>query len=212
MYTVKEIYYTIQCEGAQTGHPAVFCRFAGCNLWSGREQDRASAQCRFCDTDFRGGERYEEQDLFGKILAEWGSTLAMSDCAVSKVGSHPLCVFTGGEPALQLTESLIMRLIRANFSVAVETNGTLPLPDGVYWRTVSPKAGTTLKQTWGNEMKVVWPQQDLDLDYLRSLSFKHFYLQPMDGVDGAVQQTIDKVLQDPRWNLSLQTHKTVGLR
>ena len=212
MFTVKEIFYTVQGEGAQAGHPAVFCRFSGCNLWSGKEEDRAKATCRFCDTDFRGGKRYTEQELIEAIRTTWGGVASMSDCAVSKVGSHPLCVFTGGEPALQLTESLIMGLIRENMSVAVETNGTIPLPPGAYWRTVSPKAGTILKQTSGNELKLVWPQPDIDTEYLRSLPFKHFYLQPMDGTEGALDATITKVLSDPRWNLSLQTHKMVGLR
>jgi 7-carboxy-7-deazaguanine synthase (Cx14CxxC type) len=211
MFKIKEIFYTIQGEGRNTGRPAVFCRFVGCNLWSGREQDRASAQCRFCDTDFLGGFSCDEDTLVDKILSAWGDTGTMADCAQSKAGTNPLVVFTGGEPGLQLTESLLFRMRQANFNVAVETNGTVALPEGVYHITVSPKAGTTLVQTHGHELKVVWPQP-FDLNELYAMDFRDRYLQPMGGVDGSVELTVRAVLNNPGWKLSLQTHKIIGVR
>lgn len=209
---VKEIFYTIQGEGANTGRPAVFCRFAGCNLWSGREKDRATAECRFCDTKFVGGTTYTEEGLVDAIREAWGDTGGMADCAKGlSGGGKPLCVLTGGEPGLQITESFMHKLRLAGFSVAVETNGTIAMPEGVYWITVSPKAGTKIVQRSGHELKVVWPQP-LDLAELRKMDFKIYYLQPMDGFPNSVQITIDAVMKNPGWHLSLQTHKIVGLR
>jgi len=211
MFKVKSVFYTVQGEGARSGTPAVFCRFAGCNLWSGREQDRASATCSFCDTDFLGFSLYDERALVDKIKSTWGGSMQQSDYAEGFRGVRPLCVFTGGEPGLQITETLISLVIKQGFSVAVETNGTVNLPDGTYWRTVSPKSGTRIKQVWGSELKVAWPQPGVDLEKLLTLDFKHFYLQPIDGVDGSTETTIAHVLRDPRWSLSLQTHKWVNL-
>ena len=209
---VKEVFYTIQGEGHSAGRPAVFCRFVGCNLWSGREQDRATAICRFCDTDFLGGEDFTEDELIEKIVDTWGRVGDLDDCAkgIKSVGT-PFVVFTGGEPGLQITGSLIYKLRRKLFQVAVETNGTIKLPEGVYWITMSPKVGTEIKQTKGHEIKVVWPQ-DIDLSELKSLDYMYYYLQPMDGHPGSLQTTIDAVLQNPGWRLSLQTHKMIGTR
>ena len=195
---VKRIFKSIQGEGYYTGMVAVFCRFSGCNLWSGRGEDRLRSVCQFCDTDFLGGESYGEVELVEAIVSAWGE------------GSNPFVVFTGGEPGLQLTKSLLDSLFGKGFRIAVETNGTTTLPEGEYWRTVSPKHGSTLKQTWGDELKVVWPQ-DLDLSQLKTLRFKHFYLQPMAGEPEALQQTLSTVLSDPSWRLSLQTHKFIGV-
>lgn len=211
MFKVKDVFYTVQGEGARSGTPAVFCRFSGCNLWSGKESDRHKSKCSFCDTDFLGHTLYNEHELVETITSTWQNSLYMSDYASGTKGCHPLCVFTGGEPGLQLTKELIKRVIQKGFSVAVETNGTILLPPGVYWRTVSPKAGNAVVQTWGCELKVPWPQPDLDLDQLLSLNFKHFYLQPIDGIENSVEITIQRVLRDPRWSLSLQTHKWVNL-
>ena len=197
---IKEVFFTIQGEGEHTGRPAVFCRFSGCNLWSGREKDRASAVCQFCDTNFVGGDTYTEAELIQVI----------NDCWGGKSG-RKFVVFTGGEPALQLTSTMIHRLQRDGFDVAVESNGSLPLPSGVYWRTISPKAGADLVETRGSELKVVWPQ-DLDLDMLERLDFHIRYLQPMDGHEGSTKMCIDAVMQRPNWRLSLQTHKWAGIR
>ena len=206
---IKEIFYSIQGEGHNTGRPAVFVRFVGCNLWSGREQDRHKAQCRFCDTDFLGGDDYTEDELVDKVLATWGSPGGLDDCAKGvTVSGSPFVVFTGGEPGLQLTASLIHRLRCLHFDVAVETNGTVPLPEGVYWVTVSPKAGTELVTTKGNEIKLVWPQP-YDLPALEKMDFRYFYLQPMDGISGAVDNTVRTVLVHPRWRLSLTTQKII---
>jgi 7-carboxy-7-deazaguanine synthase (Cx14CxxC type) len=210
---VKEVFYTLQGEGRNTGRPAVFCRFVGCNLWSGREQDRATAICKFCDTDFLGGQDYSENGLVEKIASTWGVVGDLDDCAKGVAsGGKPLVVFTGGEPGLQLSESLIHRLRRMNFDVAVETNGTIELPNGVYWITMSPKACAPIRQTFGHEIKVVWPQDGINLKDLERLDYRDHYLQPMAGVDGALQATIDTCLKNPKWHLSLQTHKTIGVR
>lgn len=209
---IKEIFYTIQGEGHSVGRPAVFCRFVGCNLWSGREQDRATAICQFCDTDFLGGFDCEEDDLVDRIVDTWGRSGDLDDCAKGiKSTGAPFVVFTGGEPGLQLTASLIDKLRRKYFDVAVETNGTIKLPDGVYWITMSPKSGAEIKQTKGHEIKVVWPQ-DIDLNELKSLDYRYFYLQPMAGHPGALQKTIEAVLKNPGWRLSTQTHKMIGIR
>lgn len=197
---VKEIFYTIQGEGRNAGSPAVFCRFAGCNLWSGLEKDRSSAQCQFCDTDFVGGKKYTERELVSVIDSMW-----------PKKQNNKFVVFTGGEPALQVTSGLIYHLQRSGFKVSIETNGTLPLPDGVYWKTVSPKAGTDLLITTGSEIKVVWPQE-IDLTQLEKLNFRHRYLQPMDGYPNSTNITLEQVMKTPSWKFSLQTHKIIGVR
>ena len=205
-YAVKEIFLTLQGEGMQAGRRAVFLRLAGCNLWTGREQDRATAQCTFCDTDFVGmdgenGGRYEAAALAGKVAALWES------------GERPLVVITGGEPMLQLDAALIDALHARGFEIAVETNGTLPAPAGLDWVCVSPKAGTEVVQRSGDELKLVWPQSGTDPEALLGWDFRHFLIQPMDCADAAAarQAAIDYVLAHPRWRLSLQTHKLLGL-
>jgi 7-carboxy-7-deazaguanine synthase len=205
-YAVKEIFLTLQGEGMQAGRRAVFLRLAGCNLWSGREQDRADAQCRFCDTDFVGldgenGGRYEAGSLAGKVAALWVE------------GTRPLVVITGGEPMLQLDDALIEALHARGFEIAVETNGTLPAPAGIDWICVSPKAGTDVVQRSGDELKLVWPQPGIDPAALLGWDFRHFLIQPMDcaDADAARASAIALVMRDPRWRLSLQTHKYLGL-
>lgn len=199
---VKEIFYSLQGEGANTGRPAVFCRFTGCNLWSGQEKDRAKAICKFCDTDFVGGQDYTEDDLVTRLFAEWPA----------RVEDVRVFVFTGGEPGLQLTASFIAKMKNyAPCDLAIETNGTIELPFYNVHLTVSPKHGTELKQTWGDELKVIWPQP-FQLAELEALSFKDFYLQPMDGYPGAQAETLRTVLENPAWKLSLQTHKFLGIR
>ena len=205
-YAVKEIFLTLQGEGMQAGRRAVFLRLAGCNLWTGREQDRATAQCTFCDTDFVGmdgenGGRYEAAALADKVAALWES------------GERPLVVITGGEPMLQLDAALIDALHARGFEIAVETNGTLPAPAGLDWICVSPKAGTEVVQRSGDELKLVWPQSGTDPEALLGWDFRHFLIQPMDCADAAAarQAAIDYVLAHPRWRLSLQTHKLLGL-
>jgi len=209
-YQVKEIFYTLQGEGANAGRPAVFCRFAGCNLWSGREADRAEAVCRFCDTDFVGTD--------GPDGGRFTDAAALADAIQSRwtgaTGGQRLVVFTGGEPLLQLDAPLIAAMHARGFEIAVETNGTIAAPAGIDWLCVSPKAGAPLKQTAGNELKVVVPQPGLVLDELATLAFERFYLQPMDGPAAAdnTQWAIDACLRDPRWRLSVQTHKVIGIR
>ena len=205
-YAVKEMFLTLQGEGMQAGRRAVFLRMAGCNLWSGREADRARAQCRFCDTDFVGtdgenGGRYEAGALAERAAALWGR------------GARPLVVVTGGEPTLQLDAPLIDALHAAGFEIAIETNGTLPAPAGLDWICVSPKAGTEIVQRRGNELKLVWPQAGIDPAELLGWDFDHFLIQPMDCVDAAAARAaaIDYVMRHPRWALSLQTHKLLGL-
>ncbi len=207
-YAVKEMFKTLQGEGAQAGRAAVFCRFAGCNLWSGREEDRARAQCRFCDTDFigtdgEGGARFADADALADALAvTWGPET-----------ENRFVVFTGGEPLLQLDPALIVAAHARGFFIAVETNGTLPAPAGIDWICVSPKAGTDLVQRTGAELKLVFPQAGIDPQGLCGLDFRHFFLQPMDGPDAA-RNTRDAVaycLAHPLWRLSLQTHKMIGI-
>ena len=209
MYSVKEIFYTLQGEGANTGSPAVFLRFAGCNLWSGREQDRASAVCRFCDTDFvstdgPGGGRFASaESLADAVLAAW-------PCGIEK---HRLTVCTGGEPLLQLDMPLLHALHARGFRVAIETNGTKPVPEGVDWVCVSPKAGAPLVVERGDELKLVFRQAGAEPERFERLTFEHFFLQPMDGPERA-QNTALSVLycrEHPRWRLSLQTHKLIGI-
>lgn len=208
MYSVKEIFYTLQGEGAQAGRPAVFCRFAGCNLWSGRESDRASAVCQFCDTDFVGtdgvlGAKYPTADsLAATIDAQW-----------PQQHSHKYVVFTGGEPLLQLDDALIMAMHAHGFEIAIETNGTLPVPKGIDWVCVSPKQGAELVVTKGDEIKVVIPQQAQELAAYADMDFRHFFLQPMDGPDKQhnTHLAINTCKSNPQWRLSLQTHKLLQI-
>ena len=209
MYTVKEIFYTLQGEGANTGRPAVFCRFSGCNLWTGREADRATAICDFCDTDFVGvgpdGGRFATAELLADaVAARWPSDAS----------SGRFVVCTGGEPLLQLDAPAIDALHARGFEVAVETNGTMEPPPGLDWICVSPKARAPLVMRRGNELKVVFPQPDQDPATLESLAFDHFFLQPMDGplVAENTRAAMQYCLAHPRWKLSLQTHKLLGIR
>lgn len=208
-YSIKEIFYTLQGEGAHAGRPAVFCRFAGCNLWTGREADRANAVCTFCDTDFvgtdgeRGGKFREPGALAAEIDGLWPATHAASKYVV----------FTGGEPLLQLDRPLIEAMHARGFTIAIETNGTLPVPEGVDWVCVSPKMGAELAVAKGNELKVVIPQAGQDLSAYEHLDFEHFYVQPMDGPLAArnTRLAIETCRSNPRWKLSLQTHKLLQI-
>jgi 7-carboxy-7-deazaguanine synthase len=208
-YAVKEIFLTLQGEGAQAGRTAVFCRFAGCNLWSGREADRASAQCRFCDTDFvgtdgtRGGSYPSTRELVDAIEQEWG-----------RGRDHRFVVLTGGEPLLQADAALLDGLHARGFAIAVETNGTIDPPAGLDWICVSPKAGTELRIRSGQEMKLVFPQPGAPPEAFASLAFERFSLQPMDGPELAdnTARAVDYCLHHPQWRLSLQTHKALGIR
>jgi 7-carboxy-7-deazaguanine synthase (Cx14CxxC type) len=207
VYAVKEIFLTLQGEGGQAGRAAVFCRFAGCNLWSGREVDRLSAVCQFCDTDFvgadgPGGGRFADAGALADAIAQaWTGE------------GHRLVVCTGGEPLLQLDAALIEALHARGFEIAVETNGTLPAPAGIDWICVSPKAGTRLQQRTGQELKLVFPQAGIEPKALEGLAFERLYLQPMDGPDAAAntQAAIAYCLARPRWRLSVQTHKLLGI-
>jgi 7-carboxy-7-deazaguanine synthase (Cx14CxxC type) len=207
-YAVKELFLTLQGEGAQTGRRAVFLRFAGCNLWTGREQDRTSAVCSFCDTDFVGTD--------GEGGGKFATAEALADAAAACWGDtrdHRLIVCTGGEPLLQLDPPLIDALHARGFSIAVETNGTQPAPEGLDWICVSPKADAPLALTSGNELKLVYPQIKAMPERFEGLAFEHFFLQPMDGPDQAanIQAAIAYCLAHPRWRLSLQTHKLTGI-
>jgi 7-carboxy-7-deazaguanine synthase len=209
-YAVKEIFYTLQGEGAQTGRAAVFCRFAGCNLWSGREADRATAICKFCDTDFAdtngpgGGKFASAAELAAAVNEKW-----IGD----RVWGKRFVVCTGGEPLLQLDKALISALHALDFEIAVETNGTIVAPAGLDWICVSPKAGAELKQRRGDEIKLIYPQPGAEPDALEGLAFKHFFLQPMDGADreANTKATLRYCLAHPKWRLSLQTHKILGI-
>lgn len=208
-YTVKEIFYTLQGEGAHTGRPAVFCRFAGCNLWTGREQDRATAICDFCDTDFvgvgpDGGKFATPQALADAVAAAWPA----------EDDGQPYVVCTGGEPLLQLDEPAINALHERSFQVAVESNGTRPAPRTLDWICISPKAGAPLVQASGDELKLVFPQKGAPPEQFASLDFSHFYLQPMDGpgIEANTRAAVAYCLAHPRWRLSMQTHKLLGLR
>jgi 7-carboxy-7-deazaguanine synthase (Cx14CxxC type) len=208
-YAVKEIFYTLQGEGAQTGRAAVFCRFSGCNLWSGREEDRAGAACRFCDTDFigtdgAGGGRFETAAaLAAAVAARWPHADQ----------GRRFVVVTGGEPLLQVDRALIEALHQEQFEIAVETNGTQTAPDGLDWVCVSPKAGAELRLLSGDELKLVFPQTGLEPERFEALAFRHFFLQPMDGPEQAVNMraAVEYCMRHPQWRLSLQTHKILGI-
>jgi len=206
-YTVHEIFFTLQGEGANTGRPAVFCRFAGCNLWSGREADRASAICRFCDTEFVGA---------GPDGGSFGTADALVDAVVARWPSseRPFVVCTGGEPLLQVDAGLVEAFHRRHCEVAIETNGTRVPPPGIDWVCVSPKANAPLVLTSGDELKLVYPQDGGEPERYESLAFRHFFLQPMDGPvrDENTRKAIEYCLRHPRWRLSVQTHKVLGLR
>ncbi len=210
-YSVKEIFLTLQGEGAQAGRAAVFCRFSGCNLWSGRETDRAQATCRFCDTDFRGvhgpggGKFTTADELADRIRATWPRN--------SDPLARPLVVCTGGEPLLQLDPALIDALHHRGFAVAVETNGTCPAPSDLDWICVSPKGGTEIHIEQGNELKLVYPQANTQPEQFEHLDFTHFFLQPMDGPELAAntEEAIAYCLRHPRWRLSPQMHKLLGI-
>jgi 7-carboxy-7-deazaguanine synthase (Cx14CxxC type) len=209
-YAIKELFYSLQGEGANAGRPAVFCRFAGCNLWSGREEDRSAAVCRFCDTDFvgtdglDGGRFATARELAAAILSRWAGAGA----------AKPFVVCTGGEPLLQLDEPLVGAMHDAGLEVAVETNGTRPPPSGLDWICVSPKADAELVLKAGNELKLVFPQAGADPARFENLRFAHFFLQPMDGPERErnTRLAIAYCLRHPRWRLSLQTHKLMGIR
>ena len=205
-YAIKEIYYTLQGEGFHTGRPAVFCRFSGCNLWSGREEDRHKAICQFCDTDFWGtdginGGKYTASELRDKILSLW------------PLNDRPFIVFTGGEPALQLDEQLINELKKVHAEVAIETNGTLPLIEGIDWICVSPKAHTEIVVQNGNELKIVYPQHGIHPKDFENFSFDYFFLQPMDNENrnANTEDCIDYCKSHPQWRLSMQTHKYLNI-
>ena len=207
-YRIKEIYFTQQGEGKNTGKNFVFVRFSGCNLWSGKEKNRESAICKFCDTDFYGvdgvnGGIYKAEELVGMIKSLW-----MAD-------SSPIsAVLTGGEPLLQLDDELIQELKKEDIYIAIETNGTLLAPDGIDWICMSPKAGTEIKLRSGSEIKVVYPQKDLDPDKFSDLDFENFFIQPMDSkeLESNVAKSIKFCMDNPKWRLSLQTHKILGIR
>ncbi len=208
-YAVKECFLTLQGEGVQSGSRAVFLRFAGCNLWSGREADRGSAVCQFCDTDFvgtdgvGGGKFANADDLAAHVATLWGEGR-----------ERRLVVVTGGEPMLQLDRDLVDSLHAAGFRIAVESNGTIAATPGIDWLCISPKAGSTVIQQAGDELKLVWPQTEIDLDALEAWNFAHFLIQPMDCADrdGALAAAIAVVMERPHWRLTLQAHKTIGLR
>jgi 7-carboxy-7-deazaguanine synthase len=209
-YAVKSVFYTLQGEGAHAGRPAVFCRFAGCNLWSGREEDRRTATCRFCDTEFvgtdgPGGGRFRSaEELAGAVASHWPGPPSQA---------RPFVVCTGGEPLLQLDDRLVAALHEQGFEIAVETNGTVRPPRGLDWVTVSPKAGSGLFLRAGQELKLVFPQAGLPPETVQGLDFDHFFLQPMDGPDAEANTrlALRYCLENPRWRLSLQIHKILGI-
>lgn len=208
-YAVKELFLTLQGEGVQAGRRAVFVRFAGCNLWSGREQDRADAACNFCDTDFvgvdgdGGGKFADAEALADTVERAWGA---------GRDGRYT--VITGGEPMLQLDAALIDALHARGFEIGVESNGTIAAPEGIDWLCISPKGANPLAQTSGDELKLVWPQDGVDIDALERLQFRHFLVQPMDCANGeaAKQAAIALAMDRPKWRLTLQAHKALGLR
>ena len=205
-YAIKEIYYTLQGEGHHSGKPAIFCRFSGCNLWSGREEDRHKAICQFCDTDFWGtdgenGGKYTDTELVEKILGLWPAD------------HHPFIVFTGGEPALQLDDELLFELKKVSAEVAIETNGTLALPSGIDWICMSPKANTDIVVTTGDEIKIIYPQAGINPLDFEHLDYGHFYIQPMDNSfqDENTKAAIAFCKANPKWKLSIQTHKLLNI-
>ena len=208
-YKVKEIFYTLQGEGGQSGRPAVFCRFSGCNLWTGREKDREKAICQFCDTDFwgtdgvNGGKYKTAQELAQKVKSLWPSSGA----------GKPYVVCTGGEPGLQMDKKLVDAFHTETLEIAIETNGTVPLPEGIDWICLSPKANTELVILKGHELKLVFPQKGAEPERFTHLDFDNLYLQPMDGVfqKNNIQLTLDYCLKNPQWKLSLQTHKILNI-
>ncbi len=208
-YAVKELFLTLQGEGVNAGRRAVFVRFAGCNLWSGREQDRATAVCRFCDTDFvgtdgaGGGKFSDAGSLADAVAAAWGAGT-----------ERRFVVLTGGEPMLQVDDAIVDALHALSFEIAIESNGTLPAHPGIDWVCISPKAGSTVVQRSGDELKLVWPQPGSDAVAMEAWDFAHFLVQPMDDVRGAenVAAAVDFAMARPKWRLSLQTHKALGLR
>jgi 7-carboxy-7-deazaguanine synthase (Cx14CxxC type) len=208
-YSVKEIFYTLQGEGANSGTPAVFCRLSGCNLWSGLQRDRSRAVCRFCDTEFvgtdgqGGGKFLSAEQLAGRLIREWPSGYP----------KRRFVVLTGGEPALQVDKELVDALHLRDFQIAIETNGTLPLPPGIDWICVSPKAGTTLSIVAGDELKLVYPQNGAEPHKYEALQFRHFFLQPMDGPSGKTNTdlAVDYCKAHPNWRLSIQSHKVIGI-
>jgi 7-carboxy-7-deazaguanine synthase (Cx14CxxC type) len=213
-YAVKELFYTLQGEGANTGRAAVFCRFAGCNLWTGREEDRATAVCTFCDTDFVG----TDGDGGGKFRTAGDLASAIGRCwsrgTGARAGGRPFVVCTGGEPLLQVDSALVQALHAQGFEIAVETNGTQLPPNGIDWICVSPKAEAPLVLDRGDELKLVYPQRDAPPERFANLRFAHFFLQPMDGPDVAenTRRAVEYCLRHPQWRLSVQTHKALGLR
>ena len=212
MYRIKEIFYSIQGEGYYSGRPAVFCRFSGCNLWSGKEEDRQAAKCSFCDTDFvgtdgvNGGVYPSASELAHKIALTWPMK--------QKTSVNPLVVCTGGEPLLQLDGALISDLHEEGFDIAVETNGTIAVPESIDWICVSPKAGVALRQKRGDELKLIYPQTGADPEEYTNLKFRHFFLQPMDGThcEEATRLALKYVLEHPGWRISLQLHKILNIR
>ena len=208
MYTIKEIYYTLQGEGYHTGRPAIFIRFSGCNLWSGQEKDRKKAICNWCDTDFLGtngtnGGKYSAKNIKKKILDLWPLN----------VESLPYVILTGGEPLLQIDDKLVRNIHEAGFEIGLETNGTLNPPDGIDWICVSPKANTDLILVKGNELKVVYPQSGINPKIYEKMQFEHFFIQPMDGTNQqkTTKKSKDFVMKNPVWKLSIQTHKILGI-
>lgn len=208
-YLIKEIFYTLQGEGFNTGRPAVFCRFAGCNLWTGREEHRSRAACRFCDTDFNGtdgpggGHFKTPEEVASAVAAAW----------TARLDGERFVVCTGGEPLLQLDEQLVAALHAEGFRVAIETNGTREAPDSIDWICMSPKAGTKVVLTHGDELKLVFPQRGLDPLQVAGMTFDHYFLQPMDGPmrERNIALAVEYCLQYPKWRLSLQTHKYLGI-
>jgi 7-carboxy-7-deazaguanine synthase (Cx14CxxC type) len=208
-YAVKEMFLTLQGEGVNAGRRAVFVRFAGCNLWSGREQDRATAVCRFCDTDFVGTD--------GLGGGKFADATALADAAAGFWGDGPdqrFVVLTGGEPMLQVDDAIVAALHDRGFEIAIESNGTLPVHPGIDWICISPKAGSTVVQRSGHELKLVWPQAGSDVAAMEQWDFAHFLLQPMDDANAQANHAaaIDLVMQRPKWRLTIQTHKLLGLR
>jgi len=217
MYSVKEIFYSLQGEGAQSGRPAVFCRFTGCNLWNGLERDKASSSCPFCDTDFvgvdgQGGGKFSSADVLAeKINSYWPDTERQDSSRVNQ--ARPYVVFTGGEPLLQLDSDLIKQMHHFGFEVAVETNGSIVPPENIDWLCVSPKTGMELKAKSGNELKILFPQNNVVPENYQNLSFEYFYLQPIDNEDAGQNKlkTLEYCLANPLWHYSVQLHKLLRI-